>query len=139
MISSFDHFTLSSVHFHLFFHCSVMELPPRKPKAHMITLRSLIFVVLQGLVLLAGCMLVYYFAVEVNGDSQYVGNTMAFGVLTAGNITVITVDRSWAQWCCCKLFDRNRAFWIVSLYRLLPFLPPCLYSWSSRQFPLCSS
>ncbi len=73
---------------------TVMQRPPRKPDAKLLTKRTLLKSILQGLFVLAGAFGAYFFTLQNGASDAPLARGMGLGVLLLANIFLILVNSS---------------------------------------------
>ena len=91
----------------------LMRRPPRSAGAALFDRGLVTMAVLQGASLLAATLLAFRAGLDHTG-SDAAGRAMAFATLTAGNVTLILLNRSWRRSFLAVLATRNAAFWLVA-------------------------
>jgi len=73
---------------------NIMERPPRDPSKKLISIRTLIKSVIQGLVIFAASFGVYYVNIGANQENGAAGRSMGLAVLMLANIFLVLVNSS---------------------------------------------
>jgi Ca2+-transporting ATPase len=91
---------------------NLMRRPPRKPGARLFSAHLLVLSLLEGLTLLAATLGVYLSSMSLGEDTA---RALAFASLIAGNISLIFVNRSFAESALASLRVPNLTAWLVSV------------------------
>lgn len=91
---------------------NVMQRSPRDPKTPLFSRRSVVFSLVQGLVVLIGILFAYKVALDL-GQTAREARTLAFSILIIANISLIATNRSWMHTAFRSLFAYNPPFWGV--------------------------
>ncbi|WP_332448500.1 cation-translocating P-type ATPase [Methanoculleus sp.] len=90
----------------------VMKRAPRNAKEGLLTRKMVAVSALQGAVVLAIVVLVYFGALMRNiGESE--ARTLAFSSIVIANLSLILTNRSWSETFLTTIRRPNRAFWLV--------------------------
>lgn len=100
---------------------NLMRLKPRNPGQSFLTARELSLSILQGLVISAAVLVVYYIA-SSTGHSETEVRTMAFVTLVMSNIFLTLVNRSFTFSFIQTLKYRNNLLWLMLFLTLLILL-----------------
>jgi Ca2+-transporting ATPase len=103
----------------------VMKRPPRRPGAPLFETRTVLFSLLQGLIVLVVLLAVYAVSLK-RGRSSEDARTLAFVTLIIANLGLILANRSWSRVITDTLRTPNPALWWVTGGALL-FLGLALY------------
>jgi len=107
----------------------VMQRPPRNPQEPLFGKHTILFSLLQGLLVLLAALAVLGYALQ-HGVTEAAARALTFSTLVIGNLGLILVNRSWQHSILGTLDRRNPALWwvvggafgflLLALY--LPFL-----------------
>jgi Ca2+-transporting ATPase len=92
------------------------QRPPRNIKQHIISFFDLLLAFLQGAIILAACIGIYWFNVYHNSSytfNEFQINGMVFCTLLVGNLGLIVTNRSKTVSCFSLLCVKNKAFFII--------------------------
>lgn len=91
---------------------NVMQRPPRDPQTPLFSRRSVLFSLVQGLVVLIGVLFAYKIALDM-GQTAKEARTLAFSILIIANISLIATNRSFLHTAFRSIFAYNPPFWGV--------------------------
>jgi Ca2+-transporting ATPase len=103
----------------------VMRRPPRDPKEHLFSRRTIVLSCLQGLGLLVILVAIYWWALR-RGEGEDQARALTFTTLIVANLCLILTNRSWTVTIPATLRSRNAALWCV-IGGALGFLALVLY------------
>lgn len=89
----------------------IMRRRPRAPDAPLFSAQTLSLALLQGLSLLAVCLLIVFLGLGSHGPGA--ARALAFATLVTGFLTIILVNRSWSESALHMMRKRNPALWWV--------------------------
>lgn len=89
-----------------------MKRAPRSAKEGLLTRKMVVVSALQGAVVLAIVVLVYFGALMRN-ISESEARTLAFSSIVIANLSLILTNRSWSETFLTTIRRPNRAFWLV--------------------------
>jgi P-type Ca2+ transporter type 2C len=93
---------------------NVMKRPPRKPDDGLFTKKNLALSLLQGAVVLAVVLAIYFCALS-RGMGEPAVRTLTFVTIVVANLCLILTNRSWSETITTTLRTPNRAMaWVVS-------------------------
>lgn len=98
-----------------------MQRPPREIKETFLRWKELSISIIQGLIITAGCLLIYQYSIQ-NNYNEALTRTMVFSTLIIANIFLTLVNRSFyfSVWSTFKY--KNRLIWgiiLISFFMLL--------------------
>jgi len=104
---------------------NIMSRKPRNPREKIFNKNTLVFSVLQGLIMLFVVALVFYLTLRLtNNESE--ARALSFCTLIFSNLLLILSSRSMSKPIYETVFEKNKAFWFVALGALI-FLGLSLY------------
>jgi Ca2+-transporting ATPase len=93
---------------------TIMKRPPRKPDEGLFTKKHVILSLLQGTVVLAVVLIIYFSALS-RGMEEPAVRTMTFVTIVIANLCLILTNRSWSETILTTLGTPNRAMvWVVA-------------------------
>jgi Ca2+-transporting ATPase len=106
---------------------SVMDRPPRRKDEGIFTRRTLVLSLLQGFVVLAVILVVYWSAL-IRGLSEGEVRALTFTTIVIANLCLILTNRSWSDTIVTSLHTPNRALaWVfagtITCLVLVLFIP----------------
>jgi len=90
----------------------IMQLPPRKPDAHMLDRPTVTIALAQGFVALGFVLAIYLYGM-MQGLSEDELRTLTFVTIVVVNLALICTNRSWTEGIVTTLKKPNKAFWWV--------------------------
>lgn len=72
----------------------IMQRPPRNPKERLLTSKTLLKSILQGLVIFAASFSVYYFTLQENPNNSELARSMGLSIIFISNIFLVQVNSS---------------------------------------------
>ena len=92
----------------------IMERPPRPLGQPMVTGWVLFLSLLQGAMVLGGCVFAYYFAARLGYPAERL-RAIVFSTLVFANLGLIVVSRSWSQTALRTLWHGGTVLWVLCL------------------------
>jgi Ca2+-transporting ATPase len=90
---------------------NIMQRPPRPPTARLFSAETVSVAVLQGLSVLAVCLII--FAISYDGHGANAARGLVFASLVVSFLAVILINRSWTRSALSMLREPNAAVWWV--------------------------
>ncbi len=113
----------------------LMTNKPRKANSPLFTGNELLFSVLQGLILTAGVMGVYHYAIW-KGASEAETRTFVFTTMLAGNIFLTFANRSFEHTIAKTFFYKNRNIPVIALITIALLAAVLFVPWVNGLFKL---